>query len=228
MDASASPEASKKWAKSAWTRALERTARIQLNPALTLPILIEEFAGRFGAAPALIDDSETLSYQGLAERANAYARWALDRHLSACDVVCVFVPNCADYLAIWLGLTRVGAVVALINTNLVGASLAHAIDVVSPRHLVVGEKLAESFLAVVPQIRSTAHCWAHGGAIQDFPRIDEEIRNYDGQRPRLAQHVAPTLQSPALLVYTSGTTGLPKAPRSATFECYSGAIGSLA
>ncbi len=69
----ASSETSRKWAKGAWMRALERTAPIPLNPILTLPILIEEMAERFGASPAHIDDAEILSYRGLAERANGYA-----------------------------------------------------------------------------------------------------------------------------------------------------------
>ena len=214
----ASSVANRRWAKDAWTRALERTAPIRLNPALTMPILVEESAERFGAAPALIDDGEILSYQGLAERANGYAHWALDHGITAGEVVCVFVPNCADYLALWLGITRVGGVAALINTNLVDASLVHAIDVVSPRHVVVGATLADPFLAALPQIRSATRCWAHGGPIRNFPRIDQESRNYNREAPRRAGHCAPTLRSPALLIYTSGTTGLPKAAKISHFR----------
>jgi fatty-acyl-CoA synthase len=214
----ASSDATRKWAKGAWTRALERTAPIPLNPSLTLPILVEELARRFGAGPALIDDAETLSYRQLAERANGYAHWALDHGITAGEAVCVFVPNCADYLALWLGITRVGGVAALINTNLVGASLVHAIDIISPRHVVVGATLADPFLAALPQIRSNIRCWAHGGEVLDFPRIDQEIRSYDGEARRLVRHFAPTLRSPALLVYTSGTTGLPKAANVSHFR----------
>ena len=206
----ASPEVRKRWAKDAWMRALERTAPILRNPALTLPILIEELAEKFGAAPALIDDTEILSYRSLAERANRYARWALDNGVTAGDVVCVLLPNCADYLALWLGITRVGGVAALVNTNLVGAPLAHAINVVSPRHVIVGTTLGDAFLAAMPQIESGARCWAHGGAIRDFPRVDLEIR-INREAPQLVRDLTLTLRSPALLLYTSGTTGLPKA-----------------
>ena len=51
------------------------------------------------------------------------------------------MPNCPDYLAFWLGVTRVGGVVALLNTNLTAASLAHCIAVVAPRHIVVAAEL---------------------------------------------------------------------------------------
>jgi fatty-acyl-CoA synthase len=212
-----SSEANRKWAKAAWTRALERTSPILRN-GLNLPLLVEQLGEGFGAAPALIDDGETLSYRELADRAHGYARWALDRGLRAGDVVCVFMPNCADYLALWLGITRVGGVAALVNTNLVGASLAHAITVASPRHVVVDATLAEPFLTALPHIPSAIRYWAHGGPIQGFPSIEQAISDCDGEAPRLASDRAPNLRSPALLLYTSGTTGLPKAAKVSHFR----------
>ena len=41
----------------------------------------------------------------------------------------MLMPNRPDYLACWLGISSVGGTVALINTRLVGQSLAHCIDV---------------------------------------------------------------------------------------------------
>src|SRR5215831_16012935 len=89
----------------AWARALEKCAPISANSSLTLPALIDHLADEFGEAPALIDDGECLSYRALAARCNRYSRWALGQGLGAGDVVCLLLPNCADYLAIWLGIT---------------------------------------------------------------------------------------------------------------------------
>ena len=47
-------------------------------------------------------------------------------------------------MAIWLGITSVGVVVSLLNTNLGGPSLAHCIRVVSPKHIVVAAELVET------------------------------------------------------------------------------------
>ena len=48
------------------------------------------------------------------------------------DTSALLLPGSPDYLALWLGLTRIGAVVALLNTNLTGEALAHCITVAAP------------------------------------------------------------------------------------------------
>ena len=79
-----------------------------------------EVTARHGDKPALISDLETLTYRALAARANRYARWALAQGLRKGEVVCLLMPNRPEYLAIWLGITRAGGAVALLNTNLTG------------------------------------------------------------------------------------------------------------
>src|SRR5690242_10368394 len=102
----------------AWLRALEMTAPIAANPARTLPAMLDALADRHGDAPALISERETLSYRALAARANRYSRWALAQNLAKGATVGLLMANRPDYMAAWLGITRVGGVVALLNTNL--------------------------------------------------------------------------------------------------------------
>ena len=77
----------------AWLRALEMTAPIAAHPARTLPAIIDDLAEAHGDAPALLSDCETLSYRGLAARANRYARWALAQGLAKGDTVGLLMPN---------------------------------------------------------------------------------------------------------------------------------------
>src|SRR3990172_3654433 len=124
-------------ASRAWVRALERTAPIGRDPFRTLPVVIDELASRFEAAPALVSRDSCLSYRTLADTAHRYARWTLRQRLRKGDVVCLLMPSCPEYLAIWLGITRIGAVVSLLNTHLMGDALAHAIRSVGPSHIIV-------------------------------------------------------------------------------------------
>ncbi len=193
------------------------TANIDRDIFLTLPILIERLAEKFGEAPALIGEQDRLSYRGLAERSNRYARWALAQDLKAGDVVCLMMSNCPDYMAIWLGMTRVSVTVALVNTNLRGLSLAHSINLVSPKLVIVGADLIDAFAAARAQLSPELRCWVHGRR-HPLPRIDDEISPMSGDRLGRAESRPPSVMQRALLLYTSGTTGLPKAANVSHFR----------
>lgn len=195
----------------AWTRALERTASIGSKPDIILPTLIDDISGRFGPAPALIADGQTLSYAALAQRSHQYARWALDEGVAPGDVIALLMPNCPDYVAIWLGLTRVGAIVSLLNTNLVGDSLAHVVNTASPRHLIVAGELETAAQAILPSLPSTLRRWVHGSDCEGAARIDFAAERLPRDPLTPEECSVPALRDRALLIYTSGTTGLPKA-----------------
>src|SRR5229473_5028167 len=98
-------------------RALRMTTPIAKHPTRVFTIVVEELAEKFGDAPALLSAREHLSYRELSERANRYARWARAQNLAKGETVCLLMPNRPEYMAIWLGITSVGGVVALVNTN---------------------------------------------------------------------------------------------------------------
>ena len=197
--------------KKAWVRALERTAPIERNPHRTLPVVIEELAGRYGSAPALASPEGTLTYETLAQTANRYARWALAEGLAPGDVVCLLLENCPDYLAVWLGLTRVGVTVALLNTHLTGEPLRHSMRIVAPRRVIAGISLAERLHEGPAPITESVSCWAHGGDGARLRRVDRALEGLSAEPLTDADAPAPSLSDRALYIYTSGTTGLPKA-----------------
>src|SRR5437870_808597 len=119
----------------AW-RTLKMTTPIARNPTHIFPAVVEELADKYGDAPALLSDRESFSYRELAARSNRYARWALAQGIRKGDCVCLLMPNRPEFLALWLGVTRVGGVVALLNTNLTGMALAYCISVVGPKHVI--------------------------------------------------------------------------------------------
>ena len=134
--------------------------------------MIEEVAARLGDAPALLSDQESLTYRALTERANQYARWALDQGLAKDDVVCLLMTNRPEYMAIWLGITSVGVVVALLNTNLPGLSLAHCIRAVSPKHIIAAAEFVETLAVTLPHLEPSPTVWIYGANDTPFARID--------------------------------------------------------
>lgn len=195
----------------AWVRALEMTATIPRDPHLTLPVRIERLAAVHGDAPALCSQHGTLTYSGLARAASQYARWGLAAGLEPADVVCLLSPNSVDYMAIWLGLTRIGVTVALLNTHLAGPLLAHSIHAVAPRQVIADASLCEALLAVRPQLPATLQLLAHGAGEHGLPRLDLQVAQMPAEPLSEGEHQPPSLEDRALYIYTSGTTGLPKA-----------------
>jgi fatty-acyl-CoA synthase len=192
-------------------RTLRMTTHIARNPTRVFPAVIDELADKYGNAPALLSDRECFSYRELAARSNRYARWALAQGIGKGDTVCLLMPNRPEFLALWLGVTRVGGVVALLNTNLTGPALAHCINVVTPKHIVVAAELLGSLQTAQPHITGNAKPWLHGDANASYPRLDHEIETFSGDTLADSERRALTIEDRALFIYTSGTTGMPKA-----------------
>jgi fatty-acyl-CoA synthase len=192
-------------------RILKMTTPIAKNPTRVFPTVVEDLADKFGDAPALLSDRERFTYRELAARSNRYARWALAHGVGKGDTVCLMMPNRPEFLAVWLGVTRIGGVVALINTNLTGMALAHCVNMVDPKHIIVAAELLEPLQGARTHITSDATLWLHGHADANLPRIDRAIAGLSGDKLAAADRPTLTIEDRALYIYTSGTTGLPKA-----------------
>src|ERR1700688_4389275 len=157
------PVRGKPSAAKAWLKAIELTSRIEANPLALFADVVDDWAERQPDRPALISDLETFSYRALAARINQYARWALVAGLAPGDTVCLLMPSRPEYVAAWLGISRVGGVVALINTKLVGSSLSHCVNVANADHVIVASELADIFEAARPYLDRVPKIWMHGG-----------------------------------------------------------------
>jgi fatty-acyl-CoA synthase len=192
-------------------RTLRMTTPIAKHPTRIFPVIVDELAERHGDAPALVSDRESFSYKELAARANQYARWTLAQGIQKGDTVCLMMPNRPEYMALWLGVTRVGGVVALLNSNLTGVTLAHCINVVTPRHIIVAADLMERFETARALVTGEPKLWVHGQTSGGEARIDQAVATFSGGKLGGHETRALTIEDRALFIYTSGTTGLPKA-----------------
>lgn len=203
--AARAPSASKIWLK-----AIELTARIETLPGRLFADIVDDWARRQPDRVALATDQANLDYDGLSRRINRYARWARSIGVARGDTIGLIMPNGVDYVAAWLGISRVGGVVALINTKLVGQSLAHCVDVAKPSHIIVAHELTEILGSAAPHLKTEAEIWTHGDARSERA-IDVALAALDDGPLSPEEHGNVTIDDRALLIYTSGTTGLPKA-----------------
>lgn len=59
------------------------------------------------------------------------------------DCVAVFMENKPEYAGIWLGLSKLGVITALINTNLKGQQLMHTFENAKPKLVIYGVELEQ-------------------------------------------------------------------------------------
>src|ERR1700729_1016128 len=188
-------------AAKSWLKAIELTSRIEADPSRLFADVVEDWAARAPERPALISETETFNYRALADRINRYARWALSAGIKAGDTVCLLMPSRPDYIAAWLGITKVGGVAALVNTKLVGLSLSHCINVAEPDHIILAEDLRAVFEAAEPHLARTPQIWIDGGGGDRSSRetdIDAALDRMDGSPLTSAERRDVTINDRAL------------------------------
>jgi fatty-acyl-CoA synthase len=186
-------------------RTLWLLRQVKPNATRSIVDIVEEQARRRPRNIAIYYLDQSLSYAQLDGRANRYANWALKAGIGSGDAVALLMENRPDYICAWLGLFKVGAQVALINTNLMGASLAHSISISGAKHAIVGAELEQNFRQA-PFERAPL-LWIEGGQGNLTTAL---LASSDVGPGRQARHGV-TLKDRAFFIYTSGTTGLPKA-----------------
>ncbi|MGH6977184.1 MAG: long-chain-acyl-CoA synthetase, partial [Stellaceae bacterium] len=190
--------------RQAWIRALAEVQRMATDPGLTLAGMLDALAAEHGDRPALLGEGESFTYRELAARTNRIARWAVADGLAG-QAVALLMPNRPEYVAIWLGLTRAGCAVALINTNLAGDALAHSLKAAQPRRVIVADSLAPALTAIADR--------SHAGGAIEWQRFNDAVARFDDTPLSTTECTTPAQKDLALFIYTSGTTGAPKAAR---------------
>lgn len=176
----------------------------------------EGIAARFPDRPAIVFEGTTLTWQALNQAANRYAHSFLAQGIQHGDTVSVFMDNRIEYLVTLLGLSKIGAVGALINNNLHGASLVHCVKIAHSKKLIFGAELTqplEEAKAELALAEGKDYLFVPDADLNDTPNWALNLADISAgeSNENLPQTANNTLGDNSLYIYTSGTTGLPKA-----------------
>lgn len=192
-------------------RTFYRMRRVKPDERYTISDILEDYAARRPDNTAILFEDRTLTYRDLAEGANRYARWAQGQGIAKGDVVALFMENRPEYLMAWLGVVKLGGVVALLNTNLRGAALNHSVGIAKARHIVVGGELAEPYALAAREMERRPTPWLTGGGAEFGEDLDSALAQMSPAPLDKSVRENLTTKDNAFYIYTSGTTGLPKA-----------------
>ncbi len=129
------------------------------------------------------------------------------------DVVAVLMENRPEFIIAWLGLAKIGAVAALINSNLQSHTLAHCLKRANARHLILGSECADNYKSAKPYLEKPPIVWVTGGAVADAYDLDPELAKQSSSAIPDSIRKGLKGRDTCFYIYTSGTTGLPKAAR---------------
>ncbi|MEO0786287.1 MAG: AMP-binding protein, partial [Pseudomonadota bacterium] len=206
--------------KSNWTTVtgMRRTMKLidPLAPDATqlVPDDLEDTVDRFSKNVAIRFNGEIWTYGEMDAYANKVAHWALGQGLKPGDCVALFMENRPEYVPIWYGLSKVGVVTALINNNLNGDALAHCVNISGAKHVVYGARQDEAIDSVDGKLTEEPSLWTLGGKTSNArANYAAALEAQSDERPDRSIREDLRGGDLAMYVYTSGTTGLPKAAR---------------
>lgn len=126
----------------------------------------------------------------------------------------MLMSNEPDFLCVWFGLAKIGCSVAFLNTNIKSKSLIHCFNCCGAKTLIVGSDLAECLDGILTSLlEDNIQVWTMKSQSEHthMQTLLDKLDAASDQPVPAALHVATSLKSPTLYIFTSGTTGLPKA-----------------
>ncbi len=184
----------------------------------TYPKLVEERVNQFPDNTIIKYENRKITYSQFNKAANRVAHYLESQGVGMGDVVALFMENRPEYLIYQLAITKLGATAALINNSQQGHVLLHSMNLVKPTSVVVGEEVLQPLIDVLDELTVAVDVYSvpdtdtliqpndHEGK---FINIAKASFNFPDDNLTVTQKVTP--ESKAWYIFTSGTTGLPKA-----------------
>eukprot|EP00457_Paulinella_chromatophora_P002167 gb/GEZN01002171.1/.p1 GENE.gb/GEZN01002171.1/~~gb/GEZN01002171.1/.p1 ORF type:complete len:638 (+),score=88.14 gb/GEZN01002171.1/:243-1916(+) len=158
-------------------------------------------------------EDRNYTYKQVEEGANRVAHWAKAGGIGKGSVVALYMDNRPEFFMVWLGVSKAGGVTALINYNVKGVPLVHCLKVCGATTLIVGATVHENVEHVEAQLKRELKykIFSMGGPLACATHLDPLLAMQPILQLPRSQRAGLNFYSDFLLVYTSGTTGLPKA-----------------
>jgi len=176
----------------------------------------QETTVKFEERPFMYFEGETWTYSQANKAANSFARYLAGKGIKHGDRVVMFMENRPYFAISLIALNKIGAIGVLINTSLTGDPLVHCINSSDSTKCIVGAERAKPLEDVLGQINISKQedfLWVEDTPDYSLPEWAIDLKaNLDfTDDENLQETNAVVAKDVACYIFTSGTTGVPKA-----------------
>ena len=159
---------------------------------------------------ALIFEDRPFTYQEVNLRTNQLCHLLLDLGVQKGDRISVLLYNCHQYIEIFFAISKIGAILVPLNWRLVGPELEFIIKDSGSKMIIFDTEFEEVMASIRPHLNLSHRDYiAVGSPCPDWAKDYEKgLQGCPVQEPQLQYSAGD--EDPHILMYTSGTTGVPK------------------
>ena len=188
----------------------------ELDSNASLSHSFQDTVHEHGKKDFLYFEDEVWTYTQTNESANILANKLANEGVQHGDRVVLFMENRPSFVISLLAINKLGAIGVLINTSLTGGPLVHCINTSDSKKCIFGDELSDSLEGVLDEINITQPSdllWVEDANSNDCPEWASNIKDGLDQSKisNLEQTNKVIAGDTAFYIFTSGTTGVPKA-----------------
>ena len=161
--------------------------------------VFQERAARYGGNVFIKFEDETLTYRQANEAVNSYAAVLAARGVGRGDVVGIMLKNSPRAVLLMLAVVKLGAIAGMLNYHQRGKVLAHSVDLLDARMLIGQDELLKAVEESAAQVTDAI-------SVDELQRLAADAPT---ENPAVTSSVL--AKDKAFYIFTSGTTGMPKA-----------------
>ena len=199
----------------------------QPKVAVSVASIFEATAARYADRNMIIFEQQELTWREFNELANRMARALMDGGVKRGDSIALIMENRVEMLAYTVAMQKLGVITAFVNPALSGTQLAHCLSTAKAVKCVVGEEVFANLDAIRVDIGLADEdiLWIADQRTTAVPEgLDDALSQLDGYAcDNLADTCEILAGDMAFYIFTSGTTGLPKAAKISHRRWMSGA-----
>lgn len=196
----------------------------------SIGLLLEKLAEKQPARMAISYQDQKISYRQLNEQANRIAHMLQELGVKSGDTVAINLENRPEVLTLVMATVKLGAIAGMMNTSQRGEVLLHSLNLVKPKVIFVGEECLDNMSTVEDLLSAdqkqnlyyikdegTVACPVH------YKNLEQAATSFPAGNPTTTKEVQ--MHQPCYYIFTSGTTGLPKASVMTHFRWFKSMAG---